>query len=116
MGALSPEQIAGLRERRYNATAIGIRKAHEDLMCIRIRPDFPIPPHKPGQYTSLGMGYWEPRYPGSQLESLKPGDEVKLVRRAYSIGCPILDDAGQLFDRDRHNWLEFYIVLVRDSN
>jgi ferredoxin--NADP+ reductase len=112
---LSPEQIADLRRKLYNATVSGLRKAHSDLATIRIRPDFPIPKHQPGQYTSIGLGYWEPRHPGCQEEALKAGEETKLVRRAYSIGCPILDDNGQLLDRDRAGWLEFYIVLVRET-
>lgn len=109
------EQITELRKQRYNATAVWLNKVNPDLMRIRIQPDFPIPPHHPGQYTSLALGYWEPRVPGSQMEPIKPGDETKLVRRAYSIGHPILDKNGQLFDAGRVNWLEFYIVLVRES-
>jgi ferredoxin--NADP+ reductase len=111
---MTPEQIAELRQKRYNATVAGLHKAHSDLMMLRVHPDFPLPPHKPGQYTSLGLGNWEPRCPGCQEEVLKPGDEVKLVRRAYSIGCPVLDDRGELLDPDRTDWLEFYIVLVRE--
>ena len=112
---MTPEQIAELRK-RYNATVVGLRKANPDLMCIRIKPDFPMPIHKPGQYTSLGLGYWEPRVEGCQPEKLKPGDEQKLVRRAYSIGCPMLGDDGQLAPTAvQTGWLEFYIVLVRES-
>jgi ferredoxin--NADP+ reductase len=110
---MTPEQIAELRRTRYNATVVAIRKAHDDLMAIRVRPDFPLPMHKAGQYTTLGLGYWEPRVPACQEEILKPGDEQKLVRRAYSIGCPILDGDGR--PMAPANWLEFYIVLVRDA-
>ena len=85
-------------------------------MVFRVRPDFPRPPHKPGQYSTLGLGNWEPRFPGCQEEDLKPGDEQKLVRRAYSISSSVLDDNGQLFDMERTDWLEFYIVLVRESD
>ncbi len=112
---MTPEQIAELRRARYNATVVGLRKVHGDLMILRVRPDFARPPHKPGQYTSLGLGCWEPRFPGCQEETLAPGDEGKLARRAYSISCSVLDDEGRLLDRDRTDWLEFYIVLVRDS-
>src|SRR5262245_48915686 len=110
-----PEQVAELRRRQYNATVAWLRKAHSDLLMVRVKPDFQIPPHKPGQYTSLGLGYWEPRCPSCQDEVVKPGDEQKLVRRAYSIGCPILDDGGRLLDAEQPQWLEFYIVLVRES-
>jgi ferredoxin--NADP+ reductase len=112
---MTPEEIAELRKKRYNATAVGLRKVHSDLMMIRVRPDFPIPPHKPGQYSTLGLGYWEPRCPGCQEEVLQPGDETRIARRSYSISCPILDDHGQLLDQERAGWLEFYIVLVRET-
>jgi ferredoxin--NADP+ reductase len=83
-------------------------------MLVRVRPDFPLPEHKPGQYTSLALGYWEPRHPGCQEESLEPGDESRLARRAYSISCPVLE-AGELVDQRKAGWLEFYIVLVRQA-
>lgn len=111
---MTAEQVATLRQ-RYNATVVRLRKTHSDLMTIRVRSDFPRPPHLPGQYTSLGLGYWEPRHPGCQDETLKSDEEMKLIRRAYSIGCPMLDDHGQLLDVENTDWLEFYIVLVRES-
>ncbi len=112
---MTPEEVAGLRQKHYNATVVWLRKAHPDLMCLRVKPDKPLPEHKPGQYTSLGLGYWEERHPGCAVETLKPGDERKLVRRAYSIGCPVLGDDGQLWRPAEAPWLEFYIVLVRES-
>jgi ferredoxin/flavodoxin---NADP+ reductase len=113
---LSPEQIAELRQKRYNATVVSLRKAHSDLMMIRVRPDFSRPAHVPGQYCTLGLGHWEPRMPGCQAEELKPGDESKVVRRAYSIGCAILDDQGRHLDIAATDWLEFYVVLVREGS
>jgi ferredoxin--NADP+ reductase len=113
---MTPDEIASLRQQHYNATVAAIRRANEDLMMLRIRPDFRIPPHKPGQYSTIGLGAWEPRVEGCQPETLKPGTEGKLIRRAYSISSPILDDAGRLLDRDQVDWLEFYIVLVRESD
>jgi ferredoxin--NADP+ reductase len=74
-----------------------------------------VPEHHPGQYSTLGMGNWEPRVPGCQEEHLQPGHEGQLVRRAYSISSSILDEHGELFDRSKSNWLEFYIVLVRKT-
>src|SRR5262249_13728476 len=112
---MTPEEIAALRQKHYNATVVGLRQAHSDLIAIRIRPDFLRPPHKPGQYCTLGMGHWEERAPGCQPEITKPGEEGKLIRRAYSIGSSVLDDEGRLLDMGRTDWLEFYIVLVRDS-
>jgi ferredoxin--NADP+ reductase len=82
---------------------------------MRVRPDKAVPHHKPGQYTVLGMGYWEPRFPGSQEENLMEGEQVRLARRSYSISCSILDDQGELRQTAQTEWLEFYIVLVRNS-
>src|SRR5262245_19622455 len=110
---MTPEQIATLRQTRYNATVVSLRKANPDLMIMRVKTDFPRPPHQPGQYSSLGLGNWEPRLPGCQEEALKPGDEQRLVRRVYSISCPVLE-GGRLLDRDATDWLEYYIVLVRE--
>jgi len=111
-----PEQIAELRRKHYNASVAWLKKRHSDLMAIRIRPDFALPDHQPGQYTSVGLGNWEPRHPGCQDEILKPGDETRLVKRAYSIGCPVLGDNGQLWEGPQTGWLEFYIVLVREAD
>jgi ferredoxin/flavodoxin---NADP+ reductase len=114
---MTPEEIAELRQKKYNATVVWLHKAHSDLLRMRVRPDFPLPKHKPGQYSSLGLGYWEPRHDGCTAETLKPGEEQKVVRRAYSIGCPMLDDNNaKLFDAESAGWLEFYIVLVRESD
>src|SRR5262245_59433706 len=99
---MTPEEIATLRTRRYNATVTFLRKPNPELMIFRVQPDFPIPQHLPGQYTSLGLGNWEPRYPGSQDEDLSPADEAKLVRRAYSISCPIIDNCKLMADYGRN--------------
>jgi ferredoxin--NADP+ reductase len=112
---MTPDEIADLRRKRYNATVVRLSKVHPDLMILRVRPDFPVPPHKPGQYSTLGLGYWEPRCPGCQDEIVKPSDEAKIARRSYSISCSVLDDDGKLIDQENAGWLEFYIVLVRDT-
>lgn len=112
---MTPEEIAAARQKRYNATVVGLRKPNPDLMVLRVQTDFVLPEHLPGQYASLGLGNWEPRYPGSQEEDLKPEDEAKLVRRAYSISCPVLGDDGMLWDNTGLNWLEYYIVLVKEG-
>jgi ferredoxin--NADP+ reductase len=113
---MNPEQIAELRRTRYNAVVTWLHKSHSDLMIMRVQPDFPLPAHKPGQYSTLGMGYWEPRHLGCQEEVLQPGEEIKLAKRAYSISSSMLDERGELLDRTGLNWLEFYVVLVRDSD
>jgi ferredoxin/flavodoxin---NADP+ reductase len=112
---MTAEEITKLRRTHYNATVVSLRKVHSDLLVMRVRPDLPRPAHKPGQYSTLGMGFWEPRISGVQSEVLAQGDERKLARRAYSISCSVLDDHHELLDIDRTDWLEFYIVLVRES-
>jgi len=110
---MSPDEIADLRDKHYNANLIQLKLVNEDLMVARIRPDFRVPVHKPGQYSTLGLGYWEPRYSGTQEEHPKPGDERKLIRRAYSLSSSVLDETGNLLDLPNADWVEFYIVLVR---
>src|SRR6476661_3183569 len=114
---MTPEEIADARQRRYNGTLTWLRKPNPDLLVMRVKPDFPRPPHRAGQYCSLGLGNWEPRTPGCQEENLKPGDESKVVRRAYSISCSILDDTGGgLLDIVATDFLEFYVTLVREGS
>ncbi|MBX9584468.1 MAG: ferredoxin--NADP reductase [Gemmataceae bacterium] len=111
---MTPDAIAELRGRRYNGTVVHLRRANPDLMILRVRPDFPIPAHKPGQYCSLGLGFWEPRAEGCQVETLTPEEQAKLVRRAYSISCSISEGPGRLVEYGAE-FLEFYIVLVREN-
>jgi ferredoxin--NADP+ reductase len=113
---MTTEEILELRKKHYNASVVSLRLANEDLMILRIRPDHGVAPHRPGQYCTLGMGHWEERAPGCQEEVAKPGEEKKLIRRAYSISCSVLDDEGQLPDRAGQDWLEYYIVLVRQAD
>jgi ferredoxin--NADP+ reductase len=112
---MTPEEIVELRRQKYNATVLRLLKVHSDLLVMRVRPDFPRPPHKAGQYCVLGLGLWEPRFPGCEEEIVNPADESKLARRSYSISCGLLDRRGELLDISQTDWLEFYIVLVRES-
>ncbi len=102
---MTDDPFAELRKKYYNATIVYLKRVNEDLMIVRVEPDFPVPPHKAGQYGTLGMGQWEPRYPGCQEETPRPGDETKLIRRAYSISSSIIDEQGNLLDLPHVNWL-----------
>jgi ferredoxin/flavodoxin---NADP+ reductase len=113
---MTPEEISRLKREHYNAQVVYLRKKNPDLMILRVKTDFPRPIHKPGQYSTLGLGFWEPRHPGCQPESLTDAEEGQLARRAYSLSCSVLDEEGKLLDLDRTDWLEFYIVLVRESD
>jgi len=92
---MSPEERAALRQKHYNATVAALKHVHSDLVVMRVAPDFAVPSHKPGQYSTLGMGRWEPRAEACQEEEPKPAEDAKLIRRAYSLSCSVLDDAGQ---------------------
>lgn len=69
----------------YNARVTNVVRCHDDLMLLRVRPDRGIPPFAAGQYTVLGLGYWEPRVAGVQEEHIADADRGKLIKRAYSI-------------------------------
>jgi ferredoxin/flavodoxin---NADP+ reductase len=112
---LPPDEIAELRKRHYNATVVDLRLVHDELMVLRVRPDFGIPEFHAGQYTTLGLGYWEPRAPDTQHEELAESQVRKVVKRAYSISFPILGETGELLDPAQSDFLEFYVVLVRET-
>src|SRR5262249_31738880 len=38
-----------------------------------------------------------------------------LVRRAYSLSCSVLDESDRLLELDSADWVEFYVVLVRET-
>ena len=105
--------IQELSDKHYNSTLVGIEWVHESLALFRVKPDFPIPEYKSGQYTTLGLGYWEPRIEDAIEESELTEKKIRrLVRRAYSISHPVTDAGGDLYDPEKMDFLEFYIVLV----
>jgi ferredoxin--NADP+ reductase len=107
-------ETRALRERHYNATIVWMRREHDELMRLRVRPDAGIPPFRPGQYAALGLGYWERRVEDCQPEELAEGRRQQLVRRAFSISSAILDPAGErLLEPEEEDYLEFYVALVR---
>ncbi|HMP01127.1 MAG TPA: ferredoxin--NADP reductase [Gemmatales bacterium] len=104
---------AALRQKHYNATVSRLVRPHADLMIMRVTPDFPVPAHTPGQYTTLGLGYWE--NPATGLKVAPASDPTKLLRRSYSISHPLVDEQGEIFPPGAPPGLEFYVVLVRDT-
>ena len=111
----SDEELTDLRVKHYNGTVIERLDIHEDLARFRIRPDAGVPDFEPGQYVALGLGYWEDRLPGTQAEDLPDEKVRKVVKRAYSISCPVLDDRDRLLPCSRCDYLEFYVTLIRSS-
>ena len=103
--------IEELREEHYNATITHFEPTHSDLWVLRVKPDQGDTSYLPGQYASLGLGYWEERIDDApDPEADKRWD--KLIRRSYSISSRIFDDHGYLTDENGLDELEFYIVLV----
>lgn len=103
--------IEELRDEHYNATITHFEPTHSDLWVLRVKPDQGDTSYLPGQYASLGLGYWEERIDDA------PDPEAdtrwdKLIRRSYSISSRMFDDHGYLTDENGLDELEFYIVLV----
>jgi len=112
MSLISAEQQQALRKELYQATLVSKRMVHDELAIFRVQPDAPLPPHKAGQYTTLGLGVWERSEPNRYgREDIKPGEETRLIRRQYSISHPVLNESGDLF-KEPPEYLEFFIVLV----
>lgn len=110
----SPRSTA-LRAKHYNATVTNFDRIHDDLAIISVRPDGGPLCFEAGQYTVLGLGFWEPRISNVQQEKGADVDATRLVRRAYSITSPVLDDCGQLVRATDRDEVEFYIALVREA-
>ncbi len=106
--------IEELRDEHYNATITHFEPTHSDLWVLKVRPDHGDTSHVPGQYASLGLGFWEERVDDAVDDNL---DErwTKLIRRSYSISHPIFDEHGYLARQVLSDELEFYIVLVQPT-
>lgn len=107
------EEIRALREQHYNATLTEIHELNPELWIIRVKPDEELPPYKPGQYTTLGLGDWEATNDPEHNEDVNENLKTKLVRRAYSMSFPMYeDDPRHLMDPADMDYYEFYITLV----
>lgn len=103
--------IEQLQTEHYNAEITKFEPTHSDLWVLRVRPDRGDASHLPGQYASLGLGFWEERIDDATDADLDERWE-KLIRRSYSISSRIFDETGYLADDTGGDELEFYIVLV----
>ncbi len=112
-GAAAPgaDDLEHLREQNYNATLSHIRAHNEDLWVMKVTPDDPIDPFLPGQYTTLALGYWEPRADEAH-DDLKPDQDQKMARRSYSVSSSMIDETGELLPPHTPD-VEFYIVKVK---
>jgi len=96
----------------YNATITWIRAHNPDLWVMRIRPDEPIDQFAPGQYTTLGLGFWERRADEAEEDfGDDPDRRDKMARRSYSVSSSIVGDDGELVEAHPGE-VEFYIVQV----
>ena len=112
---LLPSDIEDLRHQYYNATVHGIHLVHENLMILRVQPDQGLPSFRPGQFTILGLGTWEPCITES-LSAPTYSDPLVLIKRAYSISCSMLDSSGNLVRPTETPYLEFYIARIGQSD
>jgi ferredoxin--NADP+ reductase len=113
--SVTEEQMREFRAKRYNATITHLEKRHDDLMVMRVKPDFPRANYLAGQYCTLGLANFEMRAEGCQPEALSDDDLLKLVRRSYSISSSVFRDGDEIRDPAEDDWIEFYVVLVREN-
>jgi ferredoxin--NADP+ reductase len=109
----APEELLQqLRDANYNATITWIREHNPELWVMRIKPDEMIEPFKAGQYTTLGLGYWEPRADDASEDfEANPDQQHKMARRSYSVSSSVIDENGDLVESHPEE-VEFYIVQV----
>jgi ferredoxin--NADP+ reductase len=109
----SDEQLA---EAAYNATITAFERLTRELWILRVHADSGPVSFVPGQYASLGLGFWEPRVDDA-VEADLAVRRTKLVRRSYSISSPIFagdpaSAATPLAGCTDQDELELYVVLV----
>lgn len=112
--ARNESALEELRQEHYNATITEFEPTHSDLWVLRVEPDSGGTSYLPGQYASLGLGFWEDRIDEATDNDLDKRWD-KLIRRSYSISNRMFDDHGYLANQSDEGSLEFYIVLVRPS-
>jgi ferredoxin/flavodoxin---NADP+ reductase len=110
---LDASEVSQLRQQHYNAHIVERTDVHDELAILRVCPDHGITEFAPGQYSVLGLGRWEPRLPGCEVEQLEEKELRRIVKRAYSFSCSILDGSGRLRRPSEFPYFEFYVVLVR---
>jgi ferredoxin--NADP+ reductase len=84
-------------------------------MILRVVLDGAKPRAIAGQYTVLGLLPAARRVAGVQAELPGGLASDRLIQRAYSLSCPILDDMGRIATVRELDYFEFYIVLVRSG-
>ena len=112
---VSATDVEQLRQQHYNAVVTDISNIHDELMLLRVKPDGARLKFEPSQYAVLGLGFWEPRIAGTQSEQIAADKRERIIKRAYSISCRLIDEGGDLVRANAEYELEFYITLVRKA-
>ena len=105
-------KVDALRKQLYNAEVVDIRNPHPDVAILRVKPDTPIQPYRPGQWTQLGLGMWESRCKGCPEDSLDGDQQRMMVKRPYSLSSPILMDKEDKLWPESDNTFEFFLSLA----
>lgn len=87
----------------YNARVVARHEVAPGLIILRVAPEgWALPPFEPGQFAVLGLPGVAPRVPEAEPE-IPPLPPHQWIRRAYSIAS----------SSKQHEYLEFYLALVR---
>ncbi|MGL4299275.1 MAG: hypothetical protein ACRCW4_09355, partial [Candidatus Neomicrothrix subdominans] len=114
-----PDLNQQLADSYYNATISYFDRLTHEVWIFGVKPDDGPVSFIPGQYTSLGLGYWEPRIDDA-IEADIDTQWSKLARRSYSVSSPIFtsDDyhtdhgVADLARCENLEDIEIYAVLV----
>jgi ferredoxin--NADP+ reductase len=105
-------KIETLRKQLYNAEVVAIRSPQPDVAVLRVRPDQPIQPFLPGQWTQLGLGMWESRCQGCPEDSLDDDQQRMMVKRPYSLSSPMLMEGEDKLWPESDDTFEFFLALA----
>lgn len=105
-----------LAAQHYQSTVVDVIECNPTLRILRVRPDRGVPAYEPGQYITLGLGFWAQRVEGAPPEVLAEGQEKRLCKRPYSLSHAILDASGELIAPGAQDFLELYITLIDRAN
>ncbi len=118
-----PDLADLLAQNYYNATISYFDRITDEVWVFGVRPDDGPVSFIPGQYASLGLGYWEPRIDDAVEKDIDT-KWSKLVRRSYSISSPVftttdyhehegIEDLARCEGLDD---IEIYAILVRPED
>ncbi len=115
-----PDLATQMAQEYYNATITYFDRLTEEVWIFGVKPDNGPVSFIPGQYASLGLGYWEPRCDDA-LEADIDEKWSKLVRRSYSVSTPMFTSSDYHADHGTTDLagcqdlddIEIYAVLVR---